>query len=105
MDKGGGPQHHISSSSTDLVRSPVLCGSTGPCVSHAPPDITGAVWSSLSGAWSASLTGESWEPGSWTTWSPLPTALGRISEGSRSELTKSRNNKSPRIKVGFKSMA
>ncbi|XP_040087893.1 olfactory receptor 12-like [Oryx dammah] len=57
VDEGGGPQHHVIITSTDLVRSPVLPGSTGSWVSHAPPDITGAPQSSLSRAWSASLTG------------------------------------------------
>ena len=77
VDKGGGPQHHISSSSRDLVRSPVLPRSTASWVSHAPPDISGAVWSSLSRARSASLTGESWGPGSWTTRSPTPHRPGQ----------------------------
>ena len=77
VDDGGGPQCHVIIISTDLVRSPVLCGITGSWVSYAPPDITGAVWSSLSRVWSASLTGESWEPGSWTTWSPTPHCPGQ----------------------------
>ena len=59
VDDAGGPQCYIIIISTDLVRSPVLPRSTVSWMSHAPPDITGAVWSSLSRAQSASLTGES----------------------------------------------
>ena len=73
------------SSAQTWVRSPVLPGSTGSWVSHAPPDITGAPRPSLSSAWSASLTGESWGPGPGHITAHFPTALGRVSQGSRSE--------------------
>ena len=65
--------------------SGVLPGSTGSWVSHAPPDITGAPRPSLSRVWSASLTGESWGPGPGHITAHFPTALGRVSQGSRSE--------------------
>lgn len=80
-EQGGGgcsaPRHYHQ----HRAGSGVLPRSTGSWVGHAPPDITGAVWSSLSRVWSASLTGESWEPGSWTTRSPTPHCPGQAQLG------------------------